>query len=380
MAVEVSKVISRATRSKTPLTGTVLPITEVTVSALMAGQVVEIKVDEGDTVNRGEVLAQLRDIDTRIDVQEAEAAVGKARSELQKQKAGSRGQEVKSKQAEVAEKKAVMEKLKRELERAETLFTQGIMNQSQRDSAEADYKTALSQYESTLASLDMTVEGSRAEDIAVAQSEVTVREAALARKQQMLRDTRILAPISGAVVKKHVEAGEWIDVGGKVVDMVDFSTVRVSIDVPEREIQSVKKGIKAEISVDAYPGTIFSGAVTQVVPAANINNRTFPVLIDIPNADFKLRSGMFARVNLIFAEEASAVLVLKDSILTDSAGKKYIFVVRDNVAHRIDVTTGLTDGNHVEVKGDLKADDLVIITGNEILRDKAPVMVVKQAT
>jgi len=378
MPVEVSKAISRPIRSNTPLTGTVLPVTSVSMSTLIAGQLEEVKIEEGDVVNRGDLLARLRDVEAKIDVQEAEAALEKARRELQKQKSGSRGQEIKSRQAEAAEKKAVMQRLKRELERAENLFSKGIINQSQRDSAEADYKAALSQYESAVANLDLTVEGSRAEDIAMAQAEVTMREAILARKQQVLKDTRITAPISGAIVKKYVEVGEWLSAGGKIADIMDFSTVKISVDVPEREIQSVKIGINAEISVDAYPGQVFTGTVTQIVPAASVNNRTFPVLIQIVNTDLKLKPGMFARVNLILSEDSHTVLVPKDALLTDKDGKKYLFVARNNTAHRVDVETGVTDGNYIEVKGDVKIGELVIVTGNEVLRDKAPVNIAKQ--
>lgn len=378
MPVEVAEAISRPIRSNTALTGTVLPITSVALSTLIAGQIEEIKVDEGDIVAQGDVIARLRDIEARIDVQEAAAALDKARRELQKSKSGFREQEIKTKQAEVAEKKAVMEKLKRELERAEALFTDGIINQSQRDSAEADYKTALSQYESAMANLDLTMEGTRSEDIAAAQAEVAMREAILARKQQLLKDTQIRAPISGAITKKHVEIGEWINSGGAIVDIVDYSVVKISIDVPEREIQMVQKGIKAEISVDAYPGEIFTGAVTQVIPAANVNNRTFPVLIEMDNSEHKLKPGMFARVNLIISEDTNTVLVPKDALLADAEGKNYVFIVRDSAASRVDIQTGLTDGNYIEVKGDVKIGDLVVVTGNETLRDKAPIRIMKQ--
>lgn len=322
--VEVAPVVERTVEKEIQAVGTVEANLYTTVSAEVQGAVARFDLREGDRVEKGEVIAQLRRTDLEIAIKEA--------------------------QANLREKEALFTRAAHDYRRFKSLFDEGAISAAELDRAEASADAARAQKESA--------------------------EEAYRKIADQLRRTTVVAPFSGYIVKKHVELGQWVEEGGKVADLVDIDTVYVVIPVNERDIGKVRRGDVATITVDGYPDRTFKGQVTYIVPQADLSSRNFPVKIRVDNArEHLLMAGMFARVDIRYGEPRRAVFIPKDALVIRGK-EQLVFVVDTTRVQARRVETGQAVGELVEVvKGDLRVGQKVVVAGNEILRDGVPIQV-----
>ncbi len=310
-----------------------------------------------------------------IEVKRAESQLKETRAELSKLEAGSREEEINQARAETDNRKAILEKLRLNKDRMEDLFSKGMVTLEQKQNAYWDYEQGLAQLHEAEANLDLAVNGPRSEDITAARATVAIREADLAGAEDDLKKTNITAPFQGVITKKHRELGEWVSEGEAIVEIINIEKILVHTNVSEKDIENIAQGQPAEIAFDAYPDKLYQGSVRDIIPQADLKSRSFPIKIEIDNKDHKLYAGMFARLKLILGKKKQALLAPKDAILRAN-GSQYLFVVKDSIAHRVEVKTGREKENLVEVEGELKSGDKVVVTNNEVLTDKMQVIVV----
>jgi multidrug efflux pump subunit AcrA (membrane-fusion protein) len=356
------------------LVGTAYPLISSTISAEVAGKIEHFTVDEGTFVEEGEVICQLDKMLKLIEVKRAKAQLERARAELSKLEAGSREEEISQAQALVDNRKAVLEKLRLNKERMEDLFSKGMVTLEQQQNAHWDYEQGLAQLNEAEAVLKLAVEGARSEDVMMAKAVLATQQAELERAQDQLDKVSITVPFSGVITKKHKELGEWVNQGEAVADIINIEKILVYTSIPEKDVQGVKRGQRAEIFFDAYPDRLFTGSIKEIIPQADTKSHTFPVKVELDNKEHKLYAGMFARIKLIMGKQRQVLLAPKDAMLKSDSGR-YLFVVRDSIAHRVEVKTGQEKGDAIEVQGELKPGDKVVVTNNEVLRDKMKVMV-----
>lgn len=154
----------------------------------------------------------------------------------------------------------------------------------------------------------------------------------------------------------------------------DINTVRVLIEVVERDIPLVQIGQKAELRAEAYPDQVFQGTVTRIVQALNRATRTMTVEIDLPNRDRRLKGGMFARVEVMVGTHHQALQIPIDAVsrLEDT---QYIYVVRDGKAQRVDIEIGARNSNLVEILKGLRGGEQVVVSGKDLVHDGTPVQI-----
>jgi multidrug efflux pump subunit AcrA (membrane-fusion protein) len=182
------------------------------------------------------------------------------------------------------------------------------------------------------------------------------------------------SPLSGTVGRVYIAIGENVTSQTAVALVVDMDKVKISLDIPEKYLPKISLGQEAVISTDAYPKDEFSGSITKVSPVVNLENRAAPVEIIIDNKEHRLKSGMFAKVNLVVEKHAQVPVVFKESII----GKEpdlYVFVIEDNKAALKKIALGIRQGPYYEVTDGLEAGELVVIVGQQRLTDGAPVRV-----
>ncbi len=322
--VEVAPVIERIVEKEIQTVGTVEANLYTTVSAEVQGAVAEFDLREGDRLEKGQVLAKLRRTDLEIAIKEAKA--------------------------NLREKEALFNRAAHDHRRFKALFDEGAISASELDRAEASADAAKALKEST--------------------------EEAFQKIADQLRRTTVIAPFSGYIVKKHVELGQWVDEGGKVADLVDIDTIYVLIPVNERDIGKIRKGDAATVTVDTYPGRTFEGAITYIIPQADLSSRNFPVKIRVDNSpEHLLKAGMFARVSIRYGKPRRGLFIPKDAVVVQKKDQ-VVFVLDTSRVQMRRVETGQAMGELVEVvKGDLRLGQRVVVVGNEILRDGAPVQV-----
>jgi RND family efflux transporter MFP subunit len=181
------------------------------------------------------------------------------------------------------------------------------------------------------------------------------------------------SPVTGVVGRIYVDRGAHVTTQTPLALVVAMQTMKIMLDIPERYVPQLKLGQEARVSVDAYPQESFTGTIAAISPVVNLENRAIPVEIRIPNPDGRLKSGMFARASLMLEEHSNVVTVMKESLIGRDP-QAYVYVIENNRAVSRKVTLGLIQGNWCEVVEGVRAEDAVVVMGQQRLYENAPVM------
>jgi len=195
--------------------------------------------------------------------------------------------------------------------------------------------------------------------------------------EKQVEDLIIRAPFTGHVVETATEIGEWVRRGDGVARVIATDTVRVRVDLPERHIDQLRLGDQVDIVVNALGTTPFTGHITAILAEGRADSRTFPILIDVINADGRIRSNMSAQARFSVRSAATALLVSKDALVNTPTGQVVFLAVDDKAVPR-PVTPGLAFKGYIAVTGELQPGDLAIIRGNERLRDGQAIRVIRK--
>jgi len=190
-----------------------------------------------------------------------------------------------------------------------------------------------------------------------------------------IEKSRISAPFSGYITEEFTEIGQWVQKGGPVVELIDIEVAEINIDMPERYISKVKKGLKVNVNFDALPDLKLEGEITSLVPQADRESRTFPVKIMLDNKEGIIKSGMVARVFFPIGEPATVKLVPKDAIVTQN-NANFIYIVNEGTAQPLPISTGMAYEDRIEVIGPVQTGQLVVVKGNERLMPNQPVKII----
>ncbi len=375
VAVKTAQVQSKAIPQEVSFIGTIEPNVATTVAAVVAGRVSSAGFREGDAVTAGRtVLLQLDRGRREIALRERAAAVARAKKQWEKVREGSRSEEVAQRLAGAKEQEAILEHHRRDLERARRLYEGKLISLAEFQKVESDYIAAREKHGSAQAALKLTQSGARAEDIAMAEAEHDEARARMDAVSYEIEKSTLLAPISGFIVRKHVDVGDWVNAGEPVADLVDLEPVFAAGPVGERKIALLRRGQPATVALDAFPGETFSGEVAHIVPQADTRSRSFPVKVRLSNAQGRLKAGMLARIAVIVSSGEPSVLVPKDAVVRRGPDEM-VFVVSDGQAKAVKVSTGRGWRAFLEISnGALKPGQQVVTLGNEVLRDGAKVL------
>jgi multidrug efflux pump subunit AcrA (membrane-fusion protein) len=176
------------------------------------------------------------------------------------------------------------------------------------------------------------------------------------------------SPLSGVIGRIPVDLGTSVTPQTPVATVVDLSQAEIRLDVPEKYLPILSPGLKCRISVDAYPGETFVGEVVQVSPVLDIETRTAPAEIVIPNPDHRLKPGMFARVK-IAARTFSGVPTISQEALVGRAPDAAVFLVEGEVARLRKVVLGFKQGSRLQIAEGLSGGETVIVMGQQRLQD-----------
>ncbi len=318
--VAVAPVSSRIVVDAVTGSGTIRPLEAANVAAEVGGRVLAVEVGVGSVVAAGAVIARLDETDMRLQIAEARSTVSQE-------------------QLEVA---------RSDYQRKQRLFDDGVVNRSVLELSKHGFLSLQSAWDS-------------------AQARIRALEEQRAK-------TRILAPIAGVVVSKGVSAGELVGPGSPVVRIEDQSAVKVGLEVPDRDVVRLRRGMRVAARVDALQGRDFSGEVETVGTAANPVTRSFLVEARIDNSDGSLRSGMVAAVDIEI--ERRDGLAAPATVLVDPRENRAVVLeVTEGVVRRREVTLGRRIGDDVEILSGIAEGALLVVSGQERLRDGDPVTV-----
>ncbi len=360
--VEIAPVVERTVDRQIEIVGTLAADEEVVVSTEVEGQVVELRVDLGSVVRRGEVLARLESRDFELRVAEAEAALQQVRARLGMPPDRDRIDPEET--AIVRQARAAYEEARLRFHRIQQLRGRGVVSQQEFDQAEANLRIAEARYESAR------------EEVRSLLAQLEQLRARVASARRDLEKTVIRSPLSGAVAARHVSLGEFLRRNDRVVTVVKVDPLRLRADIPERYAGKIAIGRRVTFSVDALPDETFSGTIVRVSPSARSETRSLTIEVEVRNPRGELRPGYFARAQLV-VEPGVRTLLIPARAVTSSLGVTKVFVLEGDRARERMITTGQRVDAEIEVRDGLRPGERVILSNLDRLSDGARVRVAR---
>lgn len=397
---------SAATAAGVAANGYIVAARRAALSADTPGRVVEMNVEEGTAVRKGDVVARLFAEEYRAAVRRAEAELEIAKAaeaRLGAELAAARARletlrnNVDAAAARVEEARARALRAKTDHDRAAALVASGAGTQQETDDArtELDRAVAARNAEEALlvASRGRVAEGEaeiRVVEARLAEAGATTASRAAARDEAeaILGKTEVRAPFDGIVVLKDAEVGEVVSPNaqggnsrGAVVTMVDFASLEAQVEMPERSLGGIAKGRRARVFLDAYPEHAYDGVVDRIWPTANRQKGTVELRVRLGSPDDKLRPEMGVRV--VFLDEGAPaaaapeepVVLVPESALVRGEGGTGVFLLERDVARWRAVEAGDRRGSRVVIRVGLRGGERLVDAPPADLKDGARVRV-----
>jgi len=287
-----------------------MEVTETNTGFKPAGRVIDLLVDEGQSVRKGDLLARLDDAEAASVVAQQRAALQEAGARLAELEAGSRPQEIEQAKADVQTQEAELVRIKKDYERAEMLYHNGAIPSAQFDAAKSAFESRAAQLCRAAEQLSLTKEGPRKESIEAADYRVRQARAQLRVVEEKLNDTLIYAPFSGVILRKNVELGETVAQGVPVYTIGDLANPWIKVYVKEDKLGLVKLGQKAQVTTDTYRGKVYNGWVSFISSEAEFTPKNvqtqeervklvFGVKVLVENVNNELKPSMPADVRIL---------------------------------------------------------------------------------
>jgi membrane fusion protein, multidrug efflux system len=348
-------------------TGSLTGDEQTDVAPSIAGKIVAVGVELGSYVKRGQMIVRLDDVDLKLRVQQAQAQLDQAKAALRQaeEKVGIRpGRSFDpNKVPEVANARVALELAEKNLRRAEKLIESGDISRSFFDEQRAHRDQLKEQYESALSLARQNYAA-----VMTARANVANAETQLGLAQRNLSYALVFSPIDGFVAERTADLGEYVSPTGKVATIVRINPLRVRIDIPEQAIPEVSVGQAVSVTTSAWPDRNFSGRIARISPNVSQTSRTLTVEAEIENSSGVLKPGQFATVRILQSRAQPAVLVPSRAVRTES-GVNRVFVIKDGHAQERLVQLGQAEGDLVEIKSGVAADETVATSNIDQLSD-----------
>ena len=322
------------------IVGNLTGAASVEVAPKINGRLRQVDLRLGDPVTRGQEVARVEDDELRQQVNQAEASYEVAR-------------------ATVRQREADLVLAQTTRDRSQSLFSRALVSRQELDDAEARYQAANAQLDLARAQFDEA--GARLEELRI-----------------NLENTVMVSPVDGFIGRRYLDPGAYVTSNTAVVSVVDISLVRLVANLVERDLRLVEEGVRARIEVDAFPSESFEGRVARIAPVLDPATRTAEIEIEVPNLDFRLKPGMYARVSLVVGNKSQALVVPREAVVIRTSARGVFRVDSGGgapTAQFVSLVIGLEDELHVEVVEGLSEGDRVVTTGAAGLQHGDPVLV-----
>lgn len=368
------------------LTASITSLTSSVIFPKTSGYLQAVTVRPGDDVRAGQVLALIDHAQLDAQVAQAQATLVAAQNAVQTaeaQRAATRAQRVNaqaaltSAHAAVVKAQAQLADMQATYNRTADLAKQGAVSQQSLDDSRAAVVSAEAELNASRAQVgqaEAQVDAARQQEVAAAsqiktsEAQAATQAAALDNARVQLQYATIVAPFAGVVVSRQLDPGAYVTPGTStsIMTIADLDHLDVILNVGEPDLPMIHKGDPVQITVDAYPGRVFSGVVSRMAGGVDPATRTVQVEVDIPNPGHLLRPGMYATVLLTAGTRESLVVPL--TAVQTLGGQHYVWLVDDGRVSQQNVTVGQTTGEVVEITGGLDVSQTIVIRGTDLVR------------
>ncbi|HTH24384.1 MAG TPA: efflux RND transporter periplasmic adaptor subunit [Vicinamibacterales bacterium] len=305
------------------------------------GRLLDVNVKLGDRVRRGQVLAKVEDREIVEQVRQAEAS-----------------QEVSK--ATIRQREADLKVAELNFERSKNLYQRQLLAKQALDDAESRYMAAVAQFD--LSKAQLMQNDSRLQELRI-----------------NLQNTQVVSPVDGFVGKRSVDPGAMVNTNTAIASVVDISKMRLVANVVEKDLRMVSAGDAAVVEVDAYPGEKFNGKIARVSPVLDPSTRTAAMEVEIPNGDYRLKPGMYARINLTI-EEHDKALVMPKTAIVDYQNQRGVWVPNESErAMFVPLKLGIENSEQIEVVGGMEEGARFVNVGAAAVRNNDQLLYAGQA-
>ncbi len=377
---------SKSLAIKIKSSGSVVPVETVNLSPKQAGRLVELLVEQGARVNRGQVIARMDNANLIPQLYQAQASAAASEANLAKLRNGSRPEDVAAALARVEAARGRLEAVRSRLaltssktSRFQGLQTEGAISSDRFDevltdnrSAQADLVTAQANLAEATRQVELLQNGSRVEDVAAAEAQLTQAIAGIRVVEVQLEDTVVRAPFAGIITQKYANVGAFVT-PTTTASLSNSSTstsivaiangLEIIAKVPEVDISQIKVGQEVEIVADAFPSQVFKGKVRLIAPEAIIeqNVTSFQVRVTLETGKDKLQSGMNTDLRFIGKKIDNALVVPTVAIVTQE-GKTGLLIADEKGKPQFrPVTIGTTVDNQTQILSGANVGDRVFV-------------------
>lgn len=403
---------------KRTYTGTVEPNETVNVTSKMSGIVNKVYYDIGDKVKKGDVIFtldrddiqdQIRQLESQLkvydsNIKSAQISLehvngGQTQAQLLQYENAVKNASTALENAQIAvtTSKASLDDITVTYENKKSLYDAGVISKNEFDSTELAYTQAKNAYEQAQLSVQnaqtqltqaqenmdifknkITKENEETAQMGVnsayVSKESVMTQLDIARKS--LNDTSVVSPITGTITQKNINETNMVSAQSVPFVIVDDSVMKVNVNVSENIINSISLGDEVMINISAYSQEPVKGKISNITPAADTTG-TYPVKIEIQNADGKIKGGMKAELSFISDQSSGNIVVPLDTVLTNQTSS-YVYVVENGKAVKKEVTTGVENGTDIEILSGVNVGENIIVKGQNYVNDGVGVKVVTE--
>jgi len=356
-------------RESISVSGTVsTPNSPANVCFLVSGKVVFVGPREGEFVKRGQVLARIDPTDFTLSVKGSAAQAANAQAALEKAMHSARPE--------------LLEQARISYERAEDEYRRMKMLHDSKSLAPNDFQKYKAAYEHAKQEYEQARAGGQKEDKDLAKAVYNQAAAQLEVARKALSDATLCAPMDGYIAKRSIEPGDTAVSGRAVFEIVQMDPVEVNVGVPETDVQMLRIGQKADITVPALPGKSFQGTVRVINVSADPNTRTYMTRISVANTEHSLRVGMVAEATIRGDRTIAMSTLPGDAVIRDPQGATQVYVYYPDqkrvYAKRVEI--GAAVNRNVEIKSGLSGNELIVLAGQAKLRNGLTVSTTEQTS
>lgn len=352
-------------------TGYIVAAHKIQVASKVLGRVAWIGVDKGDKVKEGQVIVRLEDDEYRAQLQQAKGQLAALEARLAEAMNGSRPEEIARAKADWAQGQADVANARVTLERTRKLVKEGVLAQQALDDAQARYDAAVAREKSLERTYELVRLGPRKEVIDQLRGQVEQARGAVAFAETQLANTVIRAPVTGTILERAVEKGEFVTTSfvgergakGYVVSLADLNDLRVELDINQNDFAKLSPRQRGIITVDAFPDRRYEGVIDEISPEANRQKATVQVKVRVLRPDEFLRPEMNASVAFLAERGKQAAASSRPVVVVPTGAVRdgVVFVALNGRAVRraVKIAGSTPQGLRVE-EGLIGGEDLIV--------------------
>ncbi len=361
-------------------TGYIVAAHKIQVASKVVGKVKWIGVDKGDRVREGQILVRLEDDEYQAQLQQARGQVASLQARLDEALHGSRPEEVAQAAANLDVARADLDNARVTLERNRSLLHDHVIAAQAVDDAQARYDGAMHKVNALQKTYELVKIGPRQEEIDSLRGQLEQAKGVMAYAQTSAANTVIRAPVTGTILERAVEKGEFVTTGfvgdrgakGYVVSLADLNDLEVELDISQADFARLHSAQRGVVTTDAFPDRKYDGFIKEISPEANRQKATVQIKVKIAQPDDYLRPEMNASVAFLSdaapqdsGAPAKPVVLIPSSAVRDGA----VFVLLDGTAVRRTVATGAVSGQNVRVESGLIGGEELIVNPPQGLKN-----------